>query len=448
MIINVSSKLSFGVDIKAQKLFVDTPEISVLDPKIVVLPVLQQPGIPLKPVVTKGKTVSEGEVVASSEDPRSVPLHSSISGKVREVADFFHPLTGQTVPSIVIENDGKNNKCGSERDYCDYFRHDARQLLGAIRDCGIVGLEGDAFPVHVKLDRGRRDIDTLIVNAVECDAFISCDSALIKEESRAIIEGIRIVMHILDASKAIIALRNDNVKALETFSVLTYNKPNIFLAKVPAKYPQGDERVLIRGVLGRTVSFNENMMDAFCVAENVATIYAISRAIKTSENLSSRVVTVFDSEKKVARNLRVKNGTLLRDIAAFCKIEPSRANDVVMGSLMKGRRHDSLDVPLIKAIRGVFFLGAKEKLNYREADCVFCGKCARVCPANLLPNKVSELFRKRDFKRLMSYYPQACLECASCSFICPSYRNIFSDVSSAKREYLSNAVASRQGFSF
>ncbi|MCX5782818.1 MAG: electron transport complex subunit RsxC [Elusimicrobia bacterium] len=434
MIIKKNYKLTGGIKIKVIKSPPAHPIQSLPIPEIVVLSLMQQPGIMLKPIVSKGDSVLTGQKIAESEDPFSVPLHSSVTGKILDIREYPHPVTGEKVESIVIESVGKDDKIVPKKTYSDYFRYTPHELLSVIKDCGIVGLGGEAFPAHIKLKVGKKEVDTLIVNAVESDPFLNCDNALIHENARTIVDGIKILMYILDISHSIIALRQDNIQTVNMLRNIIFHEPNIFIALLPPKYPQGNEKLLIKTLLGRTVHSGKLPVDAGVIVSNAATIYSICRAVKNGEPLISRVITVETSDLNSCRNLWVRNGTLIKDIVEYCGFKIDKTNSFVLGSIMRGKKHFSLDVPVIKSTRGVFILKQSDLIDYKNFDCFRCGNCVKACPVNLLPNKISTLVKEGKMDKLGNYYPELCLECGTCSFVCPSYRPIFEHIQTAKKE--------------
>ncbi len=421
-------KLRGGIKFPLQKA---GPAEDFSNPQKVVLSLMQQKGIILKPLVSKGESVLLGQKVADSSRADGVPLHSPVSGRVLGITPCTHSLTGEKTDAIVIESDGINTKVSPKKIYSEYFRCVQPELISAIKEAGILGLGGEAEAVHEKYNKGKKDVDTFILNAVESSPYISCDSSLTLENAKAVVDGIKIAMYILDAARSIIALRKDDRKSYETYSRLIYNEPNIFISKVSERYPQGEERLLVKAVLNREIACGEPAVNKGVIVSNIATVYSISRLMKNGENLTSRIVTVCGLKSKTCRNIRVRNGTLVSELADYLKLDKEEIASVVVGDAMRGKRHQSLDFPLIKANRALFFFSDKDEITYKNFECVSCGSCVKVCPVGLLPNKINAALAENKKEKLKKYMSYACIECGSCCFVCPSMINITGNIQSS-----------------
>ena len=414
----------------------DLPIETLPIPKTVILPLQQNAGEAPKPVVSKGDIVFSGQLIAEGEDSFSVPLHAPISGVVDSIGPSKHPITGEPVESIIIRSDGQDIPAAVKKDYHEYFRFSPADLVKVIRNAGIVGLGGGAFPAHVKaassLRHGELVVETLIINACECEPYLSSDDRLLQERAKDVIEGAKILMYILDASRTIVAIEDNKPEAIKKLKEIVYNEPNIDLAVLKARYPQGGERQLIKTLLNKVVPSGQYPVNIGIIVNNAATAYAVAKAVKEGEPLTSRIITVTGSGINNPKNLRVRIGTPLKDIIDYCGGTDDNLAQVIMGGPMMGISQSSLDVPVLKCTTGIIFLSAKDSINRDFVDCFKCGKCSRVCPMKLLPNMLSIHIEKGKPDLAAKYFPADCIECGCCAYICPAKRPIVEQIKSLK----------------
>lgn len=405
-------------------------------PKTVILPLQQNAGATPKPVVSKGNKVLSGEVIARGEDAVSVPLHSPVSGEVVSIKPSKHPVTGEQVESIIINSDGFDSPAPANKTHHEYFRFSSADLVNVIRNAGIVGLGGGAFPAHIKAASSAHHseviIDTLIINAAECEPYLSSDDRLLQEHAKDVVCGAKILMHILDASRTIVAIQDNKPEAIKKLKEIVYNEPNIDLAVLKTRYPQGSERHLIKTLLNKVVPSGRHPVNIGIIVNNAATAYAVAKAVREGEPLTSRIITVAGSGINNPKNLRVRIGAPLRDIVEYCGGITDGLEQVIMGGPMMGIAQSSLDVPVLKCTTGIIFLSKKDCIKRDYTDCFMCGKCSRVCPMKLLPNMLSTNIEKGKLDRAAKYYPDDCIECGCCAYICPARRPIVMQIKSAK----------------
>lgn len=405
--------------------------IDIPPPKRVIIPLLQHLGGQSKPVVAVGAQVKTGQILAEPSGNVSASVHSSISGKVSAIIPWMHPVLAKPVESVVIDSDGADTRESFKQDFSDYVRHSRDDLRKLILSSGIVGLGGACFPTHIKLSPPKGcDIDYLILNGCECEPYLTCDDALMKEKAREIVAGLKIAMFILDAYQAVIAIEKNKKEAINIFQKIAFNEPNITVKALPVKYPQGAEKQLIFAVTGRKIPTGGLPFNVGVVVQNVATIYAIFNAVKNGVPLYERVLTVSGDAIKKPGNYRVRIGTLLSDIAEFCGGTEENISCVVMGGPMMGVSQPSLEVPVLKGTSGILFLSGQRRVGID--NCIRCAKCVFVCPMNLLPNMISVNAEKEFYDETRDYFPMDCIECGCCSYVCPANRPIVQHIKLSK----------------
>ncbi|MFH1368748.1 MAG: electron transport complex subunit RsxC [Elusimicrobiota bacterium] len=410
-------------------------------PRKVVLHLSQHAGLPSSPVVKKGSYVFSGQLVAEAGGNVSSPLHSSISGTVREITEWTHPVTGLPGESIIVESDGRDDRSPDNKNFHEYFRFSPAEIINVVRDAGVVGLGGGAFPTHIKLSLHKKaDIRTLIINGAESEPYLSSDDRLMREYSKDIIEGAKIMMYVLDAVKAIIAVEDNKPQAVKELAEIIFNEPNIDLAVLKTRYPQGSEKQLVKTILNKEVPSSGLPFNVGAVVQNVATAYAVAKAVKEGENLTSRVITVAGKGIREPKNIRVRIGTLLADIAEFCGGATADLGQVIMGGPMTGVVQPTLKVPVLKCTTGVLFFSKQETIDRNFSDCFRCGKCSRVCPMGLLPGMLSAHIEKGRVSEAEKYYPSDCIECGCCAYVCPARRPIVEQIRTVKQQILNTKL--------
>jgi electron transport complex protein RnfC len=391
-------------------------------PKRVVIPLIQHIGAPAKAEVNIGDEVKRGQVLGSPASFVSAPVHSSISGKVVAISDFPQP-TGRTITSIVIESDGKDESVIFEDDP-DYLGLSAEEIKDRIKNAGIVGLGGAAFPTNVKLSPPKeKPIDTVILNGAECEPYLTADHRLMVERPGEIVNGLKIIMKALGVSDGYIGIESNKPEAIKAMERATSNEQNIKALSLKVKYPQGAEKMLIKAIKGREVPSKGLPMDVGVVVQNVGTALAAYEAVRFNKPLIERVVTVTGSGIKVPKNLMVRVGTLFSELIEQCGGLTDKAAKVISGGPMMGFAQWSLDVPVVKGTSGILVLTEDECISSDEySACIRCGSCIDICPMGLNPSMLSILSEKGFYEETKDYDIFDCFECGSCAFVCPSNR--------------------------
>ena len=389
-------------------------------PKILVLPLKQHIGHAAEACVNVGDTVLKGQIIAEANDYISTPVHASSSGKIIAIEKHLipHP-SGLETDCIVIETDGNEDwiECS---EYSNYRQLEANALRDIIRDAGIVGLGGAGFPSFIKLSPGSNLVKTLILNGAECEPYITCDAMLMQEQSRKIIDGANIMRHALQLEQCIIAVE-DNKRAAFTAligALQEHESDYISIIQVPTLYPAGGEKQLIKTLTGKEVPINGLPINIGVVCHNVATAAAIATAVLEGKPLISRYVTVTGNGIERPTNLNVLFGTPFSELLDLCG-RNSKAEQFIMGGPMMGFEVSSDNIPVIKTSNCIL-VQAKNKKPEFVMPCIRCGKCAEVCPAQLLPQQLYWYSKAKNFDKTQDHNLFDCIECGCCSYVCPS----------------------------
>jgi electron transport complex protein RnfC len=403
--------LSSGKSIKTAKI-----------PQRVIIPFSQHIGAPAKAAVNIGDEVKRGQVIGLPASFVSAPVHASISGKVVAISDFPHP-SGKIAPSVVIESDGKDEGIPLN-DNADYMNLGVDEMKTLIKNAGIVGLGGAAFPTNVKLSPPKeKPIDTVILNGAECEPYLTADHRLMLEYSQEIVEGLKIIMKTLNVSQGYIGIEANKPDAIEKMREIIAKESNIEMCALEVKYPLGAEKMLIKAIKGREVPSKGLPMDIGVVVHNVGTAFAIYEAVRYGKPLIERVVTVTGKGIKEPGNMMVRIGTLIRDVIEQCGGLVEGAVKVIIGGPMMGFAQWSLDVPVVKGTSGILVLTEEDYTSSEEYyACIRCGRCIDACPMGLNPSMLSILSEKGHFEETKEYNIFDCFECGCCAFVCPSNR--------------------------
>src|SRR3989338_6671328 len=387
-------------------------------PARVVIPLLQHTGAICEPLVKVGDEVVEGQKIGDCSKLISAPVHASISGKVTKIAKFPYPC-GADEMAVVIEGNGNTEHRTQSAEL--------RDIVTAVREAGIVGLGGAAFPTHVKLSPPKdKKIDTLVVNGCECEPYITADHRIMLERADAVIQGARLAAKAVNAARIIIGVednKRDAVKALRAVirqQHIQEAPDGVEVISLETKYPQGGEKMLIKTLLDREVPSGELPFDIGVMVINVGTAVAIAEAVECGQPLIKRVMTVTGSGVKEPKNLLVRIGTTFQDIIDQCGGLTEDAAKVIMGGPMMGLALATLDLPVVKATSCLLVLNRKETQVFQEKACIRCGRCIGVCPAGLMPNFLADYAKLQDWDSAGANHVADCIECGCCAYICPS----------------------------
>ncbi|MBL7157975.1 MAG: electron transport complex subunit RsxC [Candidatus Omnitrophica bacterium] len=386
-------------------------------PKELIVPLCQHIGSPNESIVKEGDAVRVGQVLGDAKAFVSAPVHSPISGTVKSVQNFFHPVFGKS-PAVLIENDEKHEPLSTSVKN-DPARLSKEEIITIVRNAGIVGMGGAAFPTHVKLKVPEgKIIDTLIINGAECEPYLTGDHRLMIEKTKEVIDGVNIVSRVLGAKKVIIAVESNKLSAV--FAMKKVIKPPLKIEVLKTKYPQGGEKQLIKAILKKEVPPGKLPLDVGVLVQNVGTCFAIQNAVCDGKPLTERCVTFTGSCLKEPGNYIVKVGTRLRDVIDYCGGFLTPPAKIISGGPMMGVSQYTLDVPVVKGTTGVLFLSEKEAAICEEMPCIKCAKCVDSCPLRLLPTDIMRMVKYSKWEYLKELHPSDCVECGACSYVCPS----------------------------
>jgi electron transport complex protein RnfC len=380
-------------------------------PKQVVIPMQQHIGAPCVPLVQVGNQVKWGQKIGDGEG-LCVPVHASVSGKVVAVEPRPH-TSGRNVLAVVIENDFQDtaviNPIPTTED----------EILHAIREAGIVGMGGAAFPGNVKALSAMGNVDTLIANACECEPYITADDSLLRSNPEQVLEGMMILCGILHPERVVLAVEDNKVQAIEGLRALSDKFPKIEIKVLPTRYPQGSEKQLIQAVTGRQVPGGKLPVSVGCAVFNVSTFAAIYRAVRLGMPLTYRIVTVSGEAIQTPQNFIVRIGTPFHDLLEEAGGLNERTERVISGGPMMGFAQSDLSVPVIKATNSVLCLLKDVNGAAENPVCLRCGKCVGVCPMHLQPLYMYRYVNAGKLKELERLNLMDCMECGSCAFTCP-----------------------------
>jgi len=390
----------------------------------------QQAGSASMPLVKAGDYVKTGQKIAAAVSFLSTDSHSPVSGKIVSIEKMPHPC-GLNLEAILIESDGKDEPV--EFKPCDPEKLTPSEIIKIVKDAGIAGLGGAAFPTHIKLSPpAGKKIDTLILNGCECEPYLTCDYRLMLEEPDKIISGMKLILKALGIKNGIIAIEDNKKDAADNFEkLLKSDGDNIEVAVLKTKYPQGAEKQLIKAVLNREVPSGKLPMDAGCVVQNVQTAKAVNDAVVDGRPLYERVITVCGHFKRTG-NFSVRIGTLISDIVDFCGGFEGDVKKVLMGGPMMGIPLYTLDVSILKGNNGILALTENETAYPEPSNCIRCGKCVDVCPMGLVPTMISRLTERERYEELEGYNPLDCMECGACAYECPAKIHLVQNIKLAK----------------
>ena len=388
------------------------------EPDILVIPMSQHIGAPCKPLVKKNDLVKKGQKIGDNQG-LCVPVHASVSGKVKAVEMKAHS-SGTTVMSVVIENDhlGTLDESIQPRTQAEVDALTPEELIGIIREAGIVGMGGASFPTHVKLSGGIGKVDTIIVNAGECEPYITSDDRLCREMPNELISGIKVIMKILGLKEAHIGIEDNKPEAIQSLKANVADS-GVVVDVLPAMYPQGAEKQLIQAITGRQVPSGGLPAAVGCAVFNAATCKAIHDAVYEGMPLIKRIVTVSGDILMEPKNLMVPIGTSYNDLIEACG-HSQNPYKVLNGGPMMGATQYDLSVPTIKACNAVTVLGIKNQYAVEDSQCIRCGKCIDVCPMRLMPVLMYKALYTGDVEEMKATNLMDCIECGCCAYNCPA----------------------------
>ena len=386
-------------------------EVRTIEPDLVVIPMVQHIGAPCNPLVQVGDRVLKGQKIGDGEG-LCVPVHASVSGTVVAIEPRPH-VRGNLVNAVVIKNDRKNETVTMPHASTD------DEILHSIREAGIVGMGGAAFPGNVKALGAMGNVDTLIANGCECEPYITADDTLLRTRPEQVLEGMLILRSLLNPQRTVLAVEDNKTEAIAELKKLLPTFPDIELVILPTRYPQGSEKQLIQAVTGRQVPPGQLPVKVGCAVFNVSTFAAICRAATEGKALTERIVTVSGEAIAKPQNFLVPIGTSFHDLIEIAGGLHDKTERVISGGPMMGAAQSDLSVPVVKATNSVLCLLKDVNGAAENPVCLRCGKCVSVCPMRLQPLYMYRFANAGRVDELMRMNLMDCMECGSCAFTCP-----------------------------
>ena len=391
---------------------------------MVSIPIAQHIGAPATPVVKKNDQVKVGQVIAKSSGFVSANIHSSVSGTVFKIDDIVD-ATGFRRTAIIIKVDGDEwmEEINRSEDLLKDITASKEEIIKKIADAGIVGLGGATFPAHVKLSiPPGKTAKVLIINAVECEPYLTSDHRVMLEKGDEVLIGAQILMKALDVKRAIIGIENNKPDAIAHLTKLAANYQGVEICPLKTQYPQGGEKQLIAATIQREVPSGALPIEVGAVVQNVGTSLAVYEAVQKNKPLIERVATITGKSLQNPSNWKFRIGTPVRDLIEAAGGLPEDTGKVIGGGPMMGKALTNLEVPLTKGSSGLLLLPREEAIRKDSKNCIRCGKCVSVCPMGLEPFLLMVLAEKKNYERLEKDAVMDCIECGSCSFTCPANR--------------------------
>ena len=389
---------------------------------LIILPMVQHLGAPSKIIVREGEEVVRGQLLAHANGYMSVPVHAPVSGTIRKIGNV-PGISGKMIPGIYLETFASASQEIIEGIPVDVETATPEQILQGIQAAGIVGLGGAAFPTHVKLKIPEgKHCDTLIINGIECEPYLTTDHRVMLEQANDIFMGIRYLIKATGAPRVIIGIEANKQDAADHLKSLLPNDLPVAIKVVPVKYPQGAEKMLITAVLGREVPSGGLPIDVHAVVVNVATTAEIGRLLPHGRGIQERVITITGSGVKKKGNYLIPIGTPLRFVLEQVGVE-EHIREVYMGGPMMGVAVSNLDISIVKGTSGIVVFADKDvKAHEKIYPCIKCGACVDACPLSLNPSRLGILAKFEAYDQMADeYHLMDCFECGSCSYVCPSH---------------------------
>ena len=430
-----------GVHPKENKFYAcDAPIQEFPEPDVLVVPMSQHIGASCTPLVKKGDLVKVGQKIGDHAG-LCAPIHAPVSGKVKSVEMKAH-TSGTTMTSVVIENDHQKtlHEDVKPRTQEEVDALTPQQLMDIIHEGGIVGMGGATFPTHVKLSSAIGKVDTIIVNAGECEPYIVADDRLCREYPAQLISGLKVIMKILGLNTAHIGIEDNKPEAARALQANLEKADGITVDILPAKYPQGAEKQLIYAVTGREVPSGGLPAAVGCAVFNAATCKAIHDVVYEGMPLIKRIVTVSGDIVMEPKNLMVPIGTSFNDLmeAVGTSENPYK---VLSGGPMMGFTQYDLSVPVIKGSNAVTILGRRNRYAVEDSACIRCGKCIDACPMKLMPVLMYKALFSGSVEEMKSVHMMDCIECGSCAYTCPASVPLVMAFRSGKQQIRAAAAA-------
>ena len=410
----------------------DKPVKEILPKGNLVYPLSQHIGAPAQPIVAKGDRVLVGQKIAESGGFVSAPIYASVSGTVKAI-EPHRVVTGDSVMSIVVENDGLYEDVGFYP-VAPIEKLSKEEILKAVKEAGIVGMGGAGFPTHVKLSpKEPEKIEYVIANCAECEPYLTSDYRRMLEEPEKVIGGLKIILKLFDKAQGILAIEDNKPDCVALFKQLTKDEQRISVRALKTKYPQGGERTLIYAVTGRKINSSMLPADVGCIVNNVDTITAVYRAVAEGRPLMERIVTVTGDAIANPRNFKVRIGTSYNELIEEAGGFVGKPEKIICGGPMMGFSMFELDAPITKTSTALLALSKDEVSAMEPGPCINCGRCVEVCPGRVIPSRLADYAEHFDEEAFVENNGMECCECGCCSYICPAKRPLTQEIKSMRK---------------
>ena len=427
-------------------------KVEVMDtPEMVILPMSQHVGAPCRQIVEPKQEVKYGEMIGVGEAFISAPIHSPVSGTVKNNISVTLP-TGRHLPAVSIKSSKEDQmdpgtlwqELTSNDWPKDISGYDPKSIPDTIKNAGIVGLGGAAFPTHVKyLKNDKKPVNVVLINGCECEPYLTCDYRMMMEAPHAIVTGTLLGAHALSAKEIIIGVEDNKPEAVKILKQAVQNTP-IKIAVLKTKYPQGGEKSLIKSVLGLEVPLGGLPGDIGVAVSNVGTIAAVAMAVIKGRPLTHRVVSVSGRGILNPKNLFVPIGIAMGELIDYCGGLTPDAGRMIAGGPMMGFSFSDLSAPITKGSSGITVITNQELTEQKETSCIRCGRCVDACPMRLVPTRLALASRYKNPEVMMKYFINACYECGCCAHVCPAKINLVQLIRSGKR-FLATQHTAKKG---
>lgn len=411
----------------------EKPLVKLDPPELLYFPLGQHIGAPLTPTVKIGDTVKRMEKIADTDKFMSAPLHASVSGKVKDIGLYLNH-TNTKVPTIVIENDGQDTEAEplTQKNPEDMS---PQEMLSVIREAGLVGMGGAAFPTHVKLSPPPdKTITHLIINGAECEPYLTSDRRVMLEMTEDVFGGMKYLMQLLNLQECFVGIEDNAKEAIVKMEERAKTASGVHIMTLKQKYPQGSEKQLIKAITGKEVPMGGLPMDVGCIVMNIGTVAEVYRALRHGIALHRRIVTVSGDAVSTPSNFYARIGTPFRHLTDAADEFVKEPHKIIMGGPMMGIAGVSLDIPVVKGTSGILVFSDEYAHTAKEHACIRCGRCVSVCPMGLMPTILDQHSRKGSIEELVKHNLMNCMECGSCTYVCPSKRYLVQSIRMGKQK--------------
>ena len=425
-----------GIKVPHKKHTAQMPPVRIPVPKTVTIPMSMHIGRPAKPVVKRGDEVKVGQLIAEADGYISAPVHSGVSGKVQKIDEMMTAM-GTKVACVVIETDGLQTVSET---VAPPDVHDLKSFIDAVRQSGSVGLGGAGFPTFVKFsfNNDEKAVDTVVINAAECEPYITSDTRTLIDHADDVFSGVALLKKYLNVKRYIIGIEGNKPEAIAKAQELAAQTEGVEVHVLPPVYPQGGEKVLVYNTTGRLIPQGGLPLDVNVVVLNVTTLAFIAKYVETGMPLVEKCLTVDGSAVKEPKNIIAPIGTSIADVlesVGGCKSDPAK---VLYGGPMMGIAVPDLTAPILKNTNAIIAMDANEAKPPKTTACINCGACLTHCPLRLDPRAIAKAYKNGEAEDLKTLCVDLCMECGCCSYVCPAKRHLVQTNKLAKaklREY-------------